>query len=73
MSNDYQGPPPRWLLSIKDAQAALGGISRTKIWSLANSGEITRISIGARRFITVKSVQQFIERQTAAATHGTAA
>ncbi|GAB3019579.1 helix-turn-helix domain-containing protein [Mycobacterium bourgelatii] len=72
MSNDYQGSPPRLLLSIQEAQAALGGISRSKIWSLANSGEITRISIGTRRFITLNSIEQFIARQTAAA-HGTAA
>lgn len=58
----------RLLLPYPEAMAALGGISRTTLWELVNSGELVRVKIGARGFITAKSIAGYVDRLTAAAT-----
>ena len=40
------------LLSVKDAQAVLGGISRTTIEKLIEDGFLQRVNIGTRTMIT---------------------
>lgn len=58
----------RLLLPYAEAMAALGGISRTTLWDLVTSGQVVRVKIGARAFITAKSVAAYVDRLTAAAT-----
>ena len=54
---------PRRLLSIKDAQSELGGISRTTVYELIKSGELRRVKIGARALITSESLAAYLVRQ----------
>lgn len=53
----------RRLLSVKDAQAELGGISRTTVYELINSGDLQRVKIGARALITSESLAGYLIRQ----------
>lgn len=62
------GDTDRLLLPYSEAMAALGGISRTTLWELVNRGELVRVNIGARSFITAKSIAEYVDRLTAAAT-----
>ena len=52
----------RLLYPFPDAQRALGGISRTTTYSLANAGLIELVKIGRRSFITSASIDRYIER-----------
>lgn len=54
------------LLSIPDAQVSLGGVSRTMIYQLIQRGEIVKVNVGRRGFITRKSLDAYIDRLTAA-------
>jgi hypothetical protein len=53
---------PRLLLDYNDARAALGGIGRTMLWELVRAGELVKVSIGRRGFITAKSVAAYVDR-----------
>jgi excisionase family DNA binding protein len=64
---DEKAGPSR-LLSVKDAQAVLGGISRTTVYELINSGDLQRVKIGTRALITSESVAAYMVRQR----HGSA-
>jgi len=61
------GKPERLLLPYDEARAALGGISRTTLWQLVNQGQIVRVNVGRRGFITAKSIDAYIDRLTAVA------
>ena len=50
------------LISIEEAQAALGGIARSTLYGLANRGHITKVNIGRRGFITADSIHAYVER-----------
>ncbi len=50
------------LLAIPEARRLLGGIGLTKIYALINDGEITKVNIGRRGFITAKSLAAFVDR-----------
>lgn len=54
------------LLSIPDAQVSLGGIGRTMIYQLIQRGEIVKVNVGRRGFITRNSLDAYIDRLTAA-------
>jgi excisionase family DNA binding protein len=54
------------LLSLPQAQAALGGIGLTMLYKLIDTGSIERVKIGRRAFIKQASIDTFIERLTAA-------
>jgi Helix-turn-helix domain len=56
----------QWLLSLPQAQAALGGIGLTMLYKLIDSGSIRRVKIGRRAFITQASIDAFIASLTAA-------
>jgi hypothetical protein len=56
----------QWLLSLPQAQAALGGIGLTLLYKLIDTGSIQRVKIGRRAFITQVSVDAFVESLTAA-------
>jgi predicted DNA-binding transcriptional regulator AlpA len=57
---DSKRPP--LLLSIPGACEALGGLGRTTLWQLAKDGELTQVKIGRRSFITVKSIEAYVNR-----------
>ena len=51
------------IVPIPDAMEMLGGISRATIYALLASGELTRVHVGRRAFITTESIRELIERQ----------
>ena len=51
------------LVSLADA-LKLVPVGQTKLYDLMNSGEITRIKIGRRSFVTSDSIDSFIDRLT---------
>ena len=55
----------RLLLPYDDARIALGGIGRTTLWELVGRGELVRVNIGRRGFITAKSVAAYVDRLAA--------
>lgn len=52
----------RLLLPYDDARVALGGIGRTTLWELVNRGELVRVNVGRRGFITAKSIAAYVDR-----------
>lgn len=56
----------RILVPIGDTQHCLGGLGRTTIYRLIESGELTRVNIGRRAFITSESISAFVARQASA-------
>ncbi|MFV8319920.1 helix-turn-helix domain-containing protein [Mycobacterium sp. 23] len=55
------------LIPIPAVQNDLGGISRTTVYELIGSGELTRINIGRRSFVTEESITAYLGRLSAAA------
>jgi excisionase family DNA binding protein len=58
---------PQLLVSIDDACAALGGISRVIVYELINKGELERVKIGRRSFITLQALSAYVDRLRASA------
>jgi hypothetical protein len=56
----------QWLLSLPQAQAALGGIGLSLLYKLIDNGSIQRVKIGRRAFITQASIDAFVASLTAA-------
>ena len=56
-----------------DAGRALGGLGRTKTYHLIKSGELPSVTIGRRRFIAVRDLEEYVERRRAASQRGNAA
>jgi len=52
------------LVSITDAQAILGGISKPTVYSLVSRGELVKVKIGRRGLITTASLDAYIQRIT---------
>lgn len=48
--------------SIPDAQAYLGGISRTTLYELAKRGDLAVVNIGRRAFVTRASLDHYVDR-----------
>ena len=61
------GQPARLLVPQHEALVTLGDISRTTLWELANSGELVRVRIGRRSFVTAESIKEYVERLKVAA------
>lgn len=55
---------PRRLITIEDAQSALGGIGRSTLYGLVNRGRITKVNIGRRGFITAESIDAYVASLT---------
>jgi hypothetical protein len=51
----------RRLVSIPDARAELGGIGHTTIYDLINRGELVKVNIGRRSFITAESLVAYVD------------
>ncbi|BCI88548.1 hypothetical protein NIIDMKKI_37540 [Mycobacterium kansasii] len=62
-----QPPIERAIVPIPEAQAYLGGIGLTKLYELFKQGELTKINIGRRGFVTLESLQAYVERLKSAA------
>jgi predicted DNA-binding transcriptional regulator AlpA len=56
----------RLLVPIPDAQFQLGGVSRPTVYKLVNEGQLTKVNIGTRGFITAKSLEAYVDRLTQA-------
>lgn len=56
------------LISIPDTQFKLGGVSRATVYRLVSDGQLTKVSIGTRGFITTKSIAAYVNRLAEAAT-----
>ena len=56
----------RRLLDIPQVCERLGGISRTTVYALAKAGELTKVNIGKRGFITADSCDSYVSRLTGA-------
>lgn len=56
------------LVSIPEARAFLGGIGHTTIYELINRGELLKVNIGRRGFITAESLAAYVNRLQEAAT-----
>ncbi|QKY78503.1 helix-turn-helix DNA binding domain protein [Gordonia Phage Zitch] len=50
-------------LSIPDTAVFLGGVHRSYVYRLIESGELTRIHIGRRAMVTRASIDAYLERQ----------
>ena len=54
------------LNNVEESQQKLGGLGRTRIFHLLQTGELQSVKIGRRRFIPDSSIQQYIEGLKAA-------
>lgn len=54
--------PGQLLVPIPDTCRVLGYLGRTKVYELVNAGELTKVSIGRRGFITRASIEAYVER-----------
>ncbi len=54
--------PQRKLVSIRDAQLALGGIGKTKLYSLVREGALQKVNVGTRGFITGDSLDAYVDK-----------
>jgi len=50
------------LVSIPEARATLGGIGNTTIYELFKQGELVKVNIGRRGFVTVESLRGYVAR-----------
>ncbi|WP_096905549.1 AlpA family transcriptional regulator [Dietzia sp. WMMA184] len=57
-----QETPTRHLATIDEARTALGGIGRSTLYKLVQNGELTKVSIGRRGFITIDSIDAYVDR-----------
>jgi len=57
----------RLLVPINDTGPMLGGVGRTMIYELVNRGELVKVKIGRRGFITAKSIAAYVDRISEAA------
>jgi hypothetical protein len=56
------------LVSIQEAREEwLGGVGRTTIYELVKRGELVKVNIGRRGFITSDSLARYVNRLTEAA------
>lgn len=58
------------LVPIPEVGQSLGGIGRTMIYELVKRGEIVKVNIGRRSFITSESLGAYVDRLTAATAGG---
>jgi hypothetical protein len=58
----------RLLVPIPEARERLGGIGHTTIYALFNNGDLTKVNLGRRSFVTEESLAALVDRLTAEAT-----
>jgi hypothetical protein len=47
-----------------EAGRAMGGISRRQVYRLIQRGELTKVQIGTRTFVTAESIRAYVDRLT---------
>lgn len=57
----------RLLVPIPEAGERLGGIGNTTVYELVNRGELVKVNIGRRGFITAESIAAYVDRLRQAA------
>jgi len=50
------------LVSIPEARAVLGGIGHTTLYDLIKRGELLKVNIGRRGFVTSESLAAYLDR-----------
>lgn len=50
------------LVPINAARTRLGGIGRTMLYELIEAGELTKVKIGTRGFVTAESIAAYVDR-----------
>jgi hypothetical protein len=56
------------LVPIPEAPRRLGGLGLTKTYELIKHGELVKVNIGRRGFVTSKSLEAYVNRLTETAT-----
>jgi hypothetical protein len=59
--------PGQLLVPIPDSCSMLGRVSRTTVYDLVNKGELVKVNIGRRGFITAESLAAYVDRLAEAA------
>ena len=49
------------LVSYDEARRLLGGIGKSSLFELMDSGKVRRVKVGARGFVTRKSIDEYAE------------
>ena len=57
----------RLLVPFPEAQRLMGGLGLTKTYELVHSGDLVKVNIGRRTFITRQSIEAYVDRLSAAA------
>lgn len=60
----------RRLVAIPEARQILGGIGHSTIYELVARGEIVKVNIGRRGFITSESLAAYLDRLSALVSGG---
>ena len=60
--------PGRLLVPYDETRHKLGGIGRTTLYELFDQGELERVNIGRRGFVTAKSLAAYVDKLSAATT-----
>lgn len=50
-------------LSIQETRKALGGIGRTKVYDLINSGALRTLKLGTRTLVKTESIRELVNRE----------
>lgn len=58
------------LVPIPEARQRLGGIGHTTVYELIKRGDIVKVNIGRRGFITSESLEAYMDRLSAASIGG---
>ncbi|WP_176234756.1 helix-turn-helix domain-containing protein [Mycobacterium simiae] len=53
------------LVSIPEARQVLGGIGHTTLYELIKKGEVNKVNIGRRGFVTSESLEAYVDRLSA--------
>lgn len=59
----------RLLVPIPETQFQLGDVSRPTVYKLVNEGQLTKVNIGRRGFITAESLAAYVDRLSNAASN----
>jgi energy-converting hydrogenase Eha subunit C len=57
----------RRIVSMSEARELLGGIGHTMLYDPINAGQIVKVNVGRRGFVTTESIDAYVDRITAAA------
>jgi hypothetical protein len=55
------------IVSVREARRLLGGASNNRFWKIVGAGELELLGSERKRWVTVASIQAYIQRQVAGA------